>query len=226
MLSAIGPGLWTLTAPHRVMGLELGRRLTVVELSRRRLWVHASLPPTPALRSALQELGEVAAIVGPNTMHDAFLAEFVAAYPSAQFYAAPGLAQANPRLRPDALLGPERRADWETVLDGELMGGMPKLNEIVFLHRPSRTLILADLAFNLQPPKPWLTRLAMRLNGSYARLAPTRFCRTMIRDRTAFRASLQRVLAWEFDRILVGHGEEVSTGGRAALKDVFKFALT
>jgi hypothetical protein len=225
MLSAIGPGIWTLAAPHRVMGLELGRRLTVVELSRRRLWVHASLPPTAALRAALQELGDVVAIVGPNTMHDAFLAEFVAAYPTAQFYAAPGLAQANPRLRPDALLGPERPADWESVLDGELMAGMPKLNEMVFLHRPSGSLILADLVFNLQPPKPWLTRVAMRLNGAYGRLAPTRFCRSMIRDRTAFRASLQRVLAWEFDRILVGHGEEIPTGGRAALRDAFHFAL-
>jgi len=40
--------------------------------------------------------------------------------------------------------------------------------------RVSRTLVLTDLAFNLRPPAPWLTRQIIRLNGGFDRCGPTR----------------------------------------------------
>jgi hypothetical protein len=35
------------------------------------------------------------------------------------------------------------------------------------------------------------------------------------------RASLDRILAWDFDRVTVAHGEILETGGHAALRTSF-----
>lgn len=50
------------------------------------------------------------------------------------------------------------------------------------------------------------------------RLGPTAAFRLGIRDREAARRSVERILEWEFDRILPGHGEIVEAGGREALR--------
>jgi hypothetical protein len=44
-----------------------------------------------------------------------------------------------------------------------------------------------------------------------------------MRDRAAVRASLDRILAGDFDRIIVGHGRNVETGGKRVFGDAFAF---
>ena len=45
----------------------------------------------------------------------------------------------------------------------------------------------------------------------------------MIRHRAAARASVERVLAWDFDRVTVTHGEVLERGGRDAVRAGFAF---
>jgi hypothetical protein len=206
------------------MGLPIGRQLVIVRLPSGSLWVHSPIPWSRELRETVWSLGEVGDVVGPNRFHDACLCEFQAEYPHAEFHAAPGLA----RSRRDVRFVPEPLGDtppppWRGALEQHLVAGMPRLNEVVFFHRASRTLILADLAFNFGPDTRGLLALIMKLNGAYGRLAPTRFCRFLMRDRAAVRASLERILAWDFDRILVGHGRNIETGGKPALRAAFAF---
>jgi hypothetical protein len=42
-----------------------------------------------------------------------------------------------------------------------------------------------------------------------------------LRDKAAARRFLDRILGWDFDRIVVGHGELVETGGRDALRSAY-----
>jgi hypothetical protein len=94
--------------------------------------------------------------------------------------------------------------------------GVPLANEVVFVHRPSRSLLVCDLAFNVGPDAPWLTRTLFRLWGAYGRLGPTRLERLLVRDKDAARRSLDEVLALDFDRVIVSHGDVLETGGREA----------
>lgn len=165
-LCPVGNGIWQLVQPFRLMGAELGRRLTVVRLPDGALWLHAPPAPTPAVRKALEALGPVAFIVAPNRLHDAFLDEFTKAYASAKLYAAPGFDGDHRHLPSIHPLGPVPPKAWADLIDQRLVEGMPKLNEFVFLHRPSASLIVADLVFNIRAPKPWLTRVLMSLNGN------------------------------------------------------------
>ena len=63
----------------------------------------------------------------------------------------------------------------------------------------------------------------MRLVGAHSYFGPSRLARSMIKDRAALRASVDRILAWDFDRVVVTHGDLVETGGREALRASFAF---
>jgi glyoxylase-like metal-dependent hydrolase (beta-lactamase superfamily II) len=39
-----------------------------------------------------------------------------------------------------------------------------------------------------------------------------------VSDRTALQRSLERILQWDFERIIPGHGDVVERGGPAALR--------
>jgi hypothetical protein len=87
-----------------------------------------------------------------------------------------------------------------------LLAGAPGLNETVFLHRPSRSLLVSDLLFNVQEPANFVTGLVLRVMGTHGRLAMSRAWRRYTRDRQALKASLEKMLAWDFTRILPAHG--------------------
>jgi hypothetical protein len=105
--------------------------------------------------------------------------------------------------------------------------GAPSLNETVFLHRASRTLLCLDLCFNVRESASFVTRLLMRVNGAYGRFGPSRIFRyTVMKDRKAMRASLDRILAWDFDRVTVAHGEILESGGHRAVQAGFRWLAT
>jgi hypothetical protein len=223
MLQSLAPGLWELNLPLSVVGMQLGHRMTVVQLGDGSLWLHSPVAYSPALADALARLGPVRHIVAPNCVHDTFLEAWFAAYPSARFHGAKGFSKVRPDLRFSDTLGDTPDTAWSGLLDQLIVRGMPRLNEVTFLHRPSRTLIVTDLVFNLGPEMPFLSRVLMKLNGCDCRFAVSRLLKTTIKDRAALRASVDRILAWDFDRIVLSHGDNVPRGGKAKLAEAFAF---
>ncbi len=43
----------------------------------------------------------------------------------------------------------------------------------------------------------------------------------VIQNREALEVSLDRIREWDFDRVIVGHGEVLETGGKAAFAAAF-----
>jgi hypothetical protein len=39
-----------------------------------------------------------------------------------------------------------------------------------------------------------------------------------VKDQAAFRSSLATILGWDFDRVIVGHGEVIEHDGKAKLR--------
>jgi hypothetical protein len=86
-------------------------------------------------------------------------------------------------------------------------------------------LILGDLCMKLGPYRPPLSRAFVALDGVYKRFAMPRTIRLTVRNRSAARRSLERMLEWEFDRIVVGHGDVVESGGQEALAGALGWLL-
>lgn len=45
----------------------------------------------------------------------------------------------------------------------------------------------------------------------------------LFRNKAAARASLERILSWDFDRIILAHGHVVETGGKETLRSAYAF---
>jgi len=215
--------LWVVERPLRFAGLALGARMTIVRLRDGSLFLHSPVALDDALRAALLRLGPPRHAVAPNRFHHLFIGDYRNAFPDISLYAAPGLADKRPDVSFTAELTDTAPAAWADQLDQALFAGLPAVNEVVFCHRASRSLLTCDLAFNLGPEAPPGTRLALRLIGGYGRFGPTLVERLLVRDRHAARSSLARILAWDFDRVVVAHGTVLESGGQAALQHAYRW---
>jgi uncharacterized protein DUF4336 len=218
VLRSLAPELWVAEAPLRWLGIELGRRMTVIRLSSGELLVHSPAELTPDLRDAFAELGEVRFVVPASRFHGhLYMEQYREAYPKVELFAAPGLESRRPDLTFQGRLGHQVDPRWSEDVDQVVFPGSRFLTEIEFLHRPSGSLILGDLCMNLGPERPFLSRAFVRLDGVYNRFAMPRTIRLTVRNRRAARLSFERMLDWEFDRVVVGHGDVVESGGRQEL---------
>jgi uncharacterized protein DUF4336 len=224
-LRQLAENLWVAERPQTFYGLPVGTRMTVVRLAGDRLLLHSPVALDPGLRAELDALGRVAFAVAPNRVHHLHAGEVATAYPGARLWVAPGLERKRPDLRFEAVLGDDAPAEWRDEVAQVFFRGRPYENEVVFFHRASRTLVICDLAFNFGPRSPAPTRLLMKLLRSYGRLGPSTLDPLLIRDRRAARESLDRILAWDFDRIIVAHGEVLESGGREILRRGYSWLL-
>lgn len=218
MLQRITDQLWHVQHPFRANGLMINTRMTVVQLPGRRLWLHSPVPIVAALHSQLKALGDVEHIVAPSKTHHLFLADCAGHFPKAQLHAAPGLRAKRPELTALRELPEPSAADWAPELDWTLFEGIPYANETVWFHRPSASLILTDLLQCWQSPLSWQARLYARLTGVHQRLAAPHTVRALVRDRGATARSIERLLAWPFERVLLAHDAVIEHQAHARVR--------
>lgn len=224
-LRELAENIWIAERPQRFYGLEVGTRMTVIRLADGSLLLHSPVSLDPELRRELDAIGRVRFTVAPNRVHHLYAGEVAMVYPGARLWVAPGLARKRPDLVFVGVLGDEAPAEWKEEVEQVFFRGRPYENEVVFFHRASRTLIMCDLAFNFGPRAAAPTRLLMRLLRSYGRFGPSTLDPWFIRDRGAARQSLERILAWDFERVVVAHGEVLESGGREALRQGYAWLL-
>jgi uncharacterized protein DUF4336 len=231
-LESLAPGIWVEQAPLRFWGVEVGRLMTVVQLSGERLFIYSPAPLTPELRDALEAFGEVSFVAPASNLHGhRFMEDYREAFPGAELFAAPMLDRKRKDLWFDGVLGSEPDPRWAAELDQTVFLGNRWLSEIVFLHRASGTLLVGDLVYNLGPEVPPLTKLVAWLpfpspwGGLWKKPGPSALYRRSIRNRLAARHCIERILEWDFDRIVVGHGEVVETGGHEIFRSAFEWLL-
>lgn len=215
------PGLWLVEHPLSMMGLELGRRMTVARLPGGELWLHSPANLTSELKQWLDERGPVRFAVSPNRFHHRGIEGYAEAFPGVEILASPGLAPRREDLSFDGEVGDTPDPRWSAAIDQFVFKGAPAFEEVVFCVRQARTLILTDLVVNLPADRPFLTRCYARAAGVYEKFATPRTVRLTFRDRAAARESLERLLDWDFDRVVIGHGEIVEKGGRSAVENAF-----
>lgn len=225
MLRKLAENLWTIERPQRFWGLEVGCRMTVMRLEDGSLFLHSPVALDAQLRRELDELGTVRYAVAPNRFHHLHAGDVSRAYREARLWVAAGVERKRPDLEITGVLTDDAPAEWKREVDQLYFRGRPFENEVVFLHRASRTLVLCDLAFNFGPAAPIVTRVVLTLLGGYGGFRTTRLDPLLIRDRGAARRSLEQILAWDFDRVVVAHGNVLERGGRDLLRAGYSWLL-
>jgi glyoxylase-like metal-dependent hydrolase (beta-lactamase superfamily II) len=127
--------------------------------------------------------------------------------------------------------------EFDAEFETEYVYGHPS-RELVFLHKPSRTLIEADLLFNL-PAREQYSRTRDGPSGLLTKIANTfmsaappaslqkRFAWYLLAsaDRQAFRQSVRRIDQWDFNRLVPCHGDVVESGAKGVFRTVMEWFL-
>jgi hypothetical protein len=220
-LRMLAPNLWVADRPLKLAVGDIGTRMTVIRLGDGGLFLHSPVRLDTDTRQAVDGLGPVRAVVAPSRVHHFFVSDYLTAYPEARVYSAPGLLEKRRDLKFHGVLSDQAAPEWHGEIEQHLFRGAPYLNEIVFFHLPTRTLILTDLAFNVPADRTSDARLFYWLVGAAGRFGPHRLVRLFMRDRRAARDSIDTILRWDFDRVIVTHGEVLETGGRERFAAAF-----
>lgn len=212
--------LWTATTPIRFAGVWHPHAMTVVHLKDGGVMLHSPCLLTPALYDAIAEVGPVTHVVAPNWFHDLYLREYRARYPDARFWGPRVLQRQHPRIIDD-ILENGLQSPWSHELFHLSLSSLLSLEETLFFHVETRTLIVADFLSNLYSGDrtPTFTRFAYRLVGLEGGLKLFPLLRWL---GFTSRDSLKRVIAqletWNPDRLIVGHGNPIACDASAPIR--------
>jgi hypothetical protein len=148
-------------------------------------------------------------------------------FPKAQLWTSPHtlFTLQHGTLRLAGTLGNEPPQAWGNAFDQLVFRGNPLLQEVVYLHRPSKTVIIGDMIqFNTPQPGHALQDAVFKLAG----IAPGQAgmgldMRLTFVDRSAARRSLEHLLAWDFDKLIIAHGRCVEKDAKAFVERAFRW---
>ncbi len=182
--------------------------------------------------------------------HHIFVSEWAKAFPSAKVLGVEGLPEKREKdkmtagIKFDCVWTQKNKTDmkvdeeFDTEFDYEYVHSHAN-KELVLCHKADRTLIEADMMFNL-PAKEQFSKsgedassgLLMKLfiglqntNGPATWQKRFLWYAASSGDRKGFNQSAQKIAGWDFDKIIPCHGDVIETGGKDIFKKVFEWHL-
>ena len=119
---------------------------------------------------------------------------------------------------------------WAGVLDQVLVRGNKLIWEVAFYHRASKTLLLTDLIENFTDQTSnvnWVLKLWWKaVFHMWDNPKPAPEYQMGWKDKAAARKSLQRILDWDFDKIIMAHGDLIETDAKERAAEAWKKPLS
>ena len=226
VFEVVVPGsIWVTERPVWFGGVRLRARTTVVRLSGGALWVHSPCAPTDDVCAALDALGEVRWIVVPNRFHHLEAPATAARYPKALVVGPKSVEPRNPRVRLAMAADDPAYVGATPELTSIQLRGVPFLDETVFFHPASGSLIAADLLLCACARDHWTWRAAARIWGRYGKVRTPPDVRMHTRASTDVAESIAQMRALPLERILVAHADPITDRPVQRLVDAWGFAI-
>jgi hypothetical protein len=233
-LKPVAENVWIVDGPLIRFGMPWPRisfptRMTVIRLGAG-LFVHSPTPLVPELKAQVDELGRPCWIVAPNRIHYWWVPDWRTAYPTAEIYLAPRIReQAKGRMDfPAHELSAAQGYPWDEELATVPIAGS-FMTEVEFYHHVSRTLVLTDLIENFETDRlkgafiRWLTWLG-GVQDPHGGM-PRDLRGTFSKNHAGFKAAVQRMIAWDPERIILAHGRWYEHNGASELRRSFAWLL-
>jgi len=252
VIRKVTPEITTLSVPFARFGVfKFGGRGTIVKLASGSLAIFSPVTLTPEVQKTIESEGSnLKYIAALDIEHHLHLTAWKKAFPNAEIIAPEGLwekRQANPDFKDTEFKHIFKSEDKEThniseefdsEFDVEYVSSHSS-REIVFLHKPTRTVIEADLLFNLPGSEQYSRAGVSPTSGIFTKLilplvsakppatGHKRFAWYVLssRDREGFTKSMTKIDQWDFDRLIPCHGDVIETGAKTVFRNVFEWFL-
>ncbi len=206
--------------------LPFTTRMTVIKLANGDLWVHSPIYLSDALKNQIDRLGPVKHLIAPNHLHHLFLPQWITAYPDAKTYGTDEVIKKRSDISFDASLNDDLAWQWHADISQELFTGSPLMEECLFFHKRSKTLIVTDLVENFSGDdfnswQKWLAKGA----GILAPVGqtPIDWRLSFMFKKSQARQNFRKILAWEPEMLVMAHGELIKHQAVEFLRKSFRW---
>ncbi|KAI0251955.1 hypothetical protein BJV78DRAFT_1125449, partial [Lactifluus subvellereus] len=235
----VATNVWTFSTPFtRLRLFRIGGRSTAIKLASGDVWVLASTPLTAETKATIDRLGPVKFVVGPDSVHHLFLGEFFhRAYPNAQLLTVEEVVEKkkDENLNWHGYWSDSNREPvfgFEDEIKSCYFSGF-RNKDVAFLHAPSKTLIVADLIFNLPATEQYSSSRfgsGLPLLSRFSRLNPYTglhhgLTKALGVNIAAMRRDVKTVASWDFNRIIPCHGDVIEVDGHKAWRAAYQMYL-
>jgi hypothetical protein len=229
-LQPFAPNIWIADGPNvRDMGFIFSTRMTIVKLSDGCLWVESPVPVSFEMLNQIVALGPIQYLVAATPRHVWRLEQWHGLFPAAQLWVARPtlLTLEKAHLSYTGIIGDEPPQAWANDLDQHLFKGNPLSSEVFFFHEKARTLMLDDLLqiHTTTPGKPF-RNLLIKLEGVLSPYGGVGLdIRLAFTNRHLARQSLEKVLGWDFDKLIIAHGPCIAKDAKPFVERAFRWLM-
>lgn len=220
--------IWLRQYPVHYAGLDFYSRMTVIRLSDGSLMLHSPCEINERTKRDVERIGKVAHIVAPGSYHYLHIVSAQKAFPEVQTYICPGIERKCPDIDFDWILADKAPEAWREDIE-QVLRGTKYIWEVALFHRPSRTLVLVDLIENIGSRTEgvsWGLKLWWKVvfhMWNHPKPAPE--YQIGWKDKRAASRSLNRILRWDFNRVILAHGDLIETNAKAVLRKAWENPL-
>jgi Domain of unknown function (DUF4336) len=229
-LQEFGKNIWIADGPDvRDMGVIFTTRMTVVELTDGSVWVESPVPVSFDTLQRITELGPVRYIVTATPRHAWRLDLWHTLFPEAQLWMSrpTPLTLKKEHLPISGILGDVPDQGWANDFDQCVFRGSPLFDEVLFYHKESRTVILGDLIQTHLPAKGEPIRNALlKIEGvAYPHSGVGLDLKLSFTNRALARQSLNKLLSWDFDKLIIAHGPCFEKEAKSFVERAFQWLV-
>jgi hypothetical protein len=212
-------------APVRMLGVPLPTRMILVKLADGSLWLNSPVSVAIQVLDRIKASGPVRYLVAPTKMHVWRLEEWHTLFPEAELWIPQDSQNESKRLPFACILGGLLSPGWANDLDELVFKGNLFLQEVFFLHKRSSTLIVADFIQNhaIEKGRPLLNALWKVGGVAYPHGGVPLDIRLSLTGRTLARRSLNKLLSWEFDKLIIAHGVCIRKDAKSFVERAFRW---
>lgn len=229
-LVSIGENIWIIEGDIvSFYGFPYPTRSVVIRLQNGSVWIWSPVKLTDHLRQDVTAVGSPTHLVSPNKLHHLYLKNWQEAFPHARLWGPASTLRKRPDLNFEPSLVDEAPSDWADELEQCWVRGSFMMDEVVFFHRKSRMVILADLSENFstkwllehwRPWQRWLARVSGIAEGKG--YAPHDWRSTFLR-RKLLGGAREKILSWNPLAVAMPHGECQLHDGQEYLVRAFEW---
>lgn len=231
-LTKVDYNIWFCDGPDvDFYSFDYPTRMVIVRLPGETLWLWSPISITDDIRKSVDNLGRVAHLVSPNPIHHLYLSEWKQAYPDAKLWGPASTVKKRKDLAFDGVLDGMSPDDWQGVFAMFHFTGSVFLDELAFVHLPSRTVIFADLSEHFSEEYirhhwTWWQRPIARVWGIMEGKghAPLEWRLSWLK-KTDARKHMNDIIALAPEKVIMAHGVWVKKNATAFLKKAFNWLL-
>jgi hypothetical protein len=218
--------VWIKTYPISYAATHFDSRMTIIRLSGGGLVIHSPCEIDNKTKNEINDLGEVDFIFAPGSYHYLYISSAQKAFPCAKTYICPGIEMKLPRLDFDGFLSDIPIDPLQNDFEQVLVRGNSLMWEVAFFHKDTKILILVDLIENFTDKTNnvnWVLKLWWKIIfRMWDNPKPAPEYQLGWKDKTAASKSLAKILSWDFDSIILSHGELIENNAKKVATKAWK----